>query len=122
MAERMFRALFLAVGIVLLAGTAIATLFMGVTFAPCFLPTLSSFDPVVWHIAESEEVCSRRFDMQDDLLANHLAAGMSRQEVLHLLGPPTADPTLVLDDGGTELLYRTGCWIDCYWVVGRVRR
>ena len=50
--------------------------------------------------------------MAADLMANHLPSGMTRTEVLDVLGPPDADRSWQ-----GEAAYPISCWIDCEWVI-----
>ena len=72
-----------------------------------FAPHPDHFVQQVWVEADPDGECGARYGMVDDLLANHLRPGMTRPEVITLLGVPQ-DP-----DYG----YMLGCWIDCDWVT-----
>jgi hypothetical protein len=72
-----------------------------------FAPHPDHFVQQVWVQADPDGECGARYGMVDDLLANHLSPGMTKAEVITLLGAPE-DP-----DYG----YMLGCWIDCDWVT-----
>lgn len=60
------------------------------------------FDSVQWK-AYKDQRDNRRYEMLDDLVANHLPLGMERAAVLELLGPPETE-----DVSRPELMYSTG--------------
>jgi hypothetical protein len=82
------------------------------------VPRGDTFDERTWLSADSGSACSARFEMVDDLLANHLHEDMTRAEVVDLLGE--GEPYEELGMAGSkegDLVYETGCGIDCFWVV-----
>jgi hypothetical protein len=83
------------------------------TFAGCVLPYSDQFDPATSHSARRDDVGTARWEMADDLIANHLPIGMSRPEILTLLGPSEGDDWW----GDGTASWSIGCWIDRDLVV-----
>lgn len=68
------------------------------------------FDEDLWkHSADTEDVSNPRGPMVDDLIANHLRPGMTRQEVTALLGDPD------FDTKGDVATYYLGHWSGLRW-------
>jgi hypothetical protein len=72
-----------------------------------FSPHPDRFVQQVWVEADPDGECGTRRGMVDDLLANYVRPGMTKAEVITLLGAPEDQ------DYG----YILGCWIDCDWVT-----
>lgn len=59
------------------------------------------FDSAQWK-AYKDQRDNKRYEMLDDLVANHLPLGMERAAVLEILGPPDSEDTRY-----QELMYNT---------------
>lgn len=106
------------IGGILVAMVAVLMLLFASAFGGCLAPHGDDFDSGAWRSADPGSACSARYDMVDDLLAHHLSEGMTRTEVVDLLGEGVSDEAIGM--AGSEvgdLLYQTGCGIDCFWVV-----
>jgi outer membrane protein assembly factor BamE (lipoprotein component of BamABCDE complex) len=64
----------------------------------------SKFDKETWIENKNSDHDNPRFDMVDDLKNNHLKSGMTRKEVVDLLGLPQYDTT----DNDFEYQYEIG--------------
>lgn len=63
-------------------------------FVPIFtyrFPVAAPFDPVAWREAEFD-----RYRVVEDLLLHHLSVGMTKDEVVELLGPPPSYERMTL--------------------------
>jgi hypothetical protein len=83
---------------------------------PKVLPCLGfglGFDANTW---ASTDLCNARLTMVDDLVTNHLPDGISRDEVVALLGEPNTayDGT---NQGDRTIAYDMGGWMDTNWLV-----
>jgi hypothetical protein len=112
--KKLVRAFAMVVGVLAVAYAAVqlllfAGIFLVFSGGPScwFTPHPDQFIQQVWAEADPDGECGARYGMVDDLLANHLRTGMTRAEVITLLGAPE-DP-----DYG----YMLGCWIDCDWLT-----
>ncbi len=90
--------------------------------AGCNPPTVNeqSFDPAAWQAAQPDQ--STRAEMAADLVRSERLIGLTRAEVIALLGPPTATANFEPWD----LAYALGPCLDCYmpidpaWLVIRL--
>lgn len=108
------------VGLVLLVATlALVTVIPIALFAMAFPSCLGQpdhFDAAAWRTADVNADCNARSGMVDDLLArNELRPGRPRDDVERLLGPTEDTDYWLAEEEG--LVYVTGCWIDCDWLV-----
>jgi hypothetical protein len=84
-------------------------------FVPCFVRP-DTFDAEAWRATDLDAMCDARALMVEDLMASdELAVGRARAEVEALLGPTEDTEYWASADEG--LVYVTGCWIDCDWLV-----
>lgn len=101
---------------VLLVGALLGALLVS-AFAlvrPCVAPS-ESFDAAAWRTSRDALVCSERDDMVDDLRDNHLRRGMTRSDVVTLLGDGEEAATAAAEPD--DLAYKLSCYIDCSWLV-----
>ena len=64
---------------------------MGMLWFSNSLPTRSSFDRSLWLSNNTYTMNNPRFRMVEDLMSHHVRIGMSRQQVVTLLGEPTGE-------------------------------
>jgi hypothetical protein len=87
----------------------------GLAFSTCWGQP-DQFQAQAWQAADISAECNARSGMVDDLLAgNELKLGRPREEVERLLGPTEDTDYWLSEQAG--LVYVTGCWIDCDWLV-----
>jgi hypothetical protein len=112
------KASIVVLGGVLVGLVAVPLLLFAWAFGGCLLPRGDSFDARTWQSADPYSACSARYEMVDDLLANHLTVGMTRTEVMGLLGGAASEDELAMAGSRPgDLVYGTGCEIDCFWLV-----
>ena len=102
------------VAVVAIGATAGAAKMADVVGIRCALAPATTFDAASWRSADGFVPCSARAGMADAVLSENLKRGMTRGDVLAVLGEP--DDT----DGRWEewdLAYAVGCFIDCNWVL-----
>ena len=80
-------------------------------FRPCFLATGAQFDRSVW---DSTIPCNGRESMAGDLAQNRLKTGMTRQEVVDLLGRPDSDDQF--SSGDHTITYVMNQWLNGDWL------
>ena len=85
---------------------------VAIGYGDCLVTPPDAFDADAWRRASRDSLCSHRRDMSNDLVANHLPVGMSRPEVIALLGE---DERVAAWGNAAE--YSVGCFIDCNWLV-----
>ncbi|HEX7490753.1 MAG TPA: hypothetical protein VF337_03500 [Candidatus Limnocylindrales bacterium] len=96
----------------LVASSALVT--VALPMAPACLHFSPGFDAQIW---ASTSICNARFSMVDDLIAHHLPVGMTRDEVVALLGQPATPYEGGTDQGDRTLEYDMGGWMDTNWLV-----
>ncbi|MCB9508527.1 MAG: hypothetical protein H6697_12800 [Myxococcales bacterium] len=76
-------------------------------------PAPRAFDSEAWRAPGRE---TERWDMLEDLLVSHEFAGLSRDELLALLGPP-ASPGFPFGAASWDVAYRVGStFMDSFWL------
>ncbi len=100
------------IGLFVLVSVVVPLGMMTLVFGGCVLPRSDTFDAGAWRSDDGLGTCTARGPMAADLMANHLPSGMTRTEVLDVLGPPDGDRSWQ-----GEAAYPISCWIDCEWVI-----
>jgi hypothetical protein len=80
-------------------------------FRPCFVASGAQFDRGVW---DTTIPCNGREAMVGDLEQNHLTIGMTRQEVVDLLGQPDSDDEFY--SGDHTITYVMNQWLNGDWL------
>jgi hypothetical protein len=101
-----------AVAALLVALTPLAIHYELQALRPCLAPASALFDREVW---SSRFPCNGRRAMADDLENSYLKPGMTRQEVVALLGEPDSYEGGYASD--RTIAYEMGCFVDCEWLV-----
>lgn len=66
------------------------------------------FDRTVWVAAKADDPDSPRGPMARDVMRHHLRPGMTRNEVIRVLGPPDSIPSSRSLQGGDRIEYLVG--------------
>jgi hypothetical protein len=110
------RRLTVSTAVTALIVAAIPAMMFAATFGTCVLPKPTTFVGLLWKLGGGGRACSFRYEMLGDLRSDRLRPGMSRADVVSLLGEPTPGGMEYFPDGD-GVAYVAGCWIDCYWLV-----